>query len=234
MQRRHKLSAVGSVAVATLAMAIVAACSAAAPAPTAPANTTVGATVEPSVTKTPAAATPQSPTSPANTDPAEVAKAKSLIEAADLTNPASLDEVGGAIRFSRAGEQASREIIESATATTAVLWAAVWVYASAGSDPAPLRTALRASDPSVRSMAAATLVSLGDRSGFPVLAEALAEQGSMSGSEPPINVATYAYWALTNYTALQPAPAEADWPAWLSEHGEGMVFDPADGTWKLP
>ena len=176
------------------------------------------------------------------TDP-EVVAAKQTIESADLSIGETIDTIGGTLRFTRAGEEAARQTLATSTSSNA-LWAALWVYASSGTDPEPLRPLLANSDSSLRSMAAAQLVALGDAQGFAVLQQALSDDSSLLGAHPPRSVRAYALGILTNYVATEGAPTEpatedqlsataSEWTAWLTAHAAGLRFDASSGTWAL-
>jgi hypothetical protein len=163
---------------------------------------------------------------------------------ADLASEATIDEIGGTLRFTRAGEEAARQTLVSSTNTNA-LWAALWVYASAGTDPEPLRPLLTNSDPSLRAMAAAILVSLGDAQGFDELRKALTDESSLLGAHPPRSIQTYVLGILSQYISADGMPAEpateeglpaaaTDWSTWMEQHAFNMQFEPSSGTWSAP
>lgn len=172
---------------------------------------------------------------------ADVAAAHGMIEAADLGTADSINALEG-VRFTQAGEEAARAVLASG-ATGDVLWAATWVYASSATDPGPLVPLLDNADASIRAMAAATLVALGDRAGFAVLAALLPETGQLQGSAPPLSIGSFALSTLSRYVQVAGVPAEpatqsevaaaaANWAAWLGAHTSALTFDAPSGTWK--
>jgi len=174
---------------------------------------------------------------------AAVASARQLIESTDFANNGSIDEIGASVRFTSAGEQAARDVIAS-SAETDVLWAALWVYASAGSDPAVVRPLIDNADPSIRAMAAATMVALGDASGFDALNGLIGDETQLLGSHPPLSIREYVIGTFERYiaaagtptppqTAEELGPAALAWSTWLGQNAPALHFDAADGTWKL-
>ena len=146
------------------------------------------------------------------------------------------------VRFTDAGVAAAADLLQSG-ATGDSLWAATYVYASWGEDPAPLRPLLQSDDPSIRVIAAAGLVSRGDESAFDVLVESLEHQETLAGSEPPQSIWSFAAFTLARYTGQELGPAldadESDvsaghdrWAAWLDQRRDGLVFDEGSGTWS--
>jgi hypothetical protein len=124
----------------------------------------------------------------------------------------------------------------------------LWVYGSAGTDPDPLRPLLVYDDASIRIMAAAILLSLGDDSAVAVVREALATDTLLTGSEPPISIRQYAVNTLARYVTGSDVPqspdeiaeeddgtaAAGDWQEWLSANGDSLVFDQSSATWAVP
>jgi hypothetical protein len=241
------------------AMLVAVACGAAAPsgpAGSAARRTTPPATIVPSATSAQHQASvmpepthsstqmPQPPTATPPIDSETIGAARDVLESADFADPATLDEIGGRLRFSAAGEWAAREVLAGAPAIH-VLWAAIWVYGSAGADPAPLVPHLSHEDPSIRTMAAATVVSLGDAAGFAVLDAALADETRLVGSDPPISIRDLARGTLERWVIATGSPPPADsgegsadpfseWSGWLTENAADLRFDPTDGRWRLP
>ena len=173
----------------------------------------------------------------------EPSACRRLIDQADLTNQSTLQALAPC-RFTSAGEQAARETL-LAGASDAALWAAIWVYATSGSDPAPLRPMLASGDSSIRVMAAAALVSFGDAAGFPIISQSLTDDAQLSGSLPPTTIASLALMTLSRYvvgvdvppppeTAAQIDGARAAWADWLTGHASALVFNDDDGTWSQP
>jgi hypothetical protein len=176
-------------------------------------------------------------------DDEDIGAARRLIEAADLTDAETLDEIG-ALRFSALGEQAARDVLGSGAPDDA-LWAAAWVYASSASDPEPLRPLLVHTDTSIRVIAAGALVSLGDPAGFEPLGALLTDDDQLAGSHPPVSIGSFATQTLSRYVEAAGAPAEpasadelaaaqANWVTWLEAHWNELHFDAQRGTWMLP
>ena len=152
------------------------------------------------------------------------------IAAVKLDVVATLDAVD-ACRFTPEGATAARAALESG-ASGAPLWAAVWVYAASGSDPAPLKPLATASDPSVRAMVGAALLAFGDPAGFDVLREALTNDGDLEGSAPPATIGAFAAGSLAQLVMGDNLPTTStDWAAWLSANASHLVFDAVSGTW---
>lgn len=179
-------------------------------------------------------------TAPANSVPSAPAVAavdagacRSRIQAADLTQDATIFAVD-ACQFTLAGAQAASEVLASG-ATGDPLWAAVWVYAASGSDPAPLRPMLQQGDPSVRAMAAAALVGFGDATGFAVLGQVTTDTGDIAGADPPETIGAFAVDVLDRYVVAPDLPTTAsDWSGWLASHAPSLTYDSSAGTWSAP
>jgi hypothetical protein len=182
-------------------------------------------------------------TGPAANEGDAVAAARSMIEAADPADAATLDAVD-TVRFTKAGVAAARQVLETSDDPGA-LWAALWVYGSGASDPAPIRRLADLSDPTIATLAGATLVGFGDVAGFPALARALAQDGWLAGAHPARRMADFA--ALTLVTEIAPSPSApfpdddlapavyaTGWMAWLDAHADALVYDPASARWHLP
>jgi hypothetical protein len=175
---------------------------------------------------------------PPGDDPAAIAAARTAIEAADLADADTLTAID-AIRYTRAAAQAAADVLAAGTSGDA-RWAATWVYASAGHDPAPLRPLLDGDDDaSVRAMAAAALLALGDRGGAETRAVLAASEDQLRGSRPPLSIAAYAAGSRARFIAgpsvvddAPPAEVRAAWEAWLAEHGSTMTFDAATARWS--
>ncbi len=99
------------------------------------------------------------PTSDSSSSDPDVAAARAAIDAANLDDPASLSAVD-AVRFTDAGAVAAANAIQDGASGDA-LWAATLVYGTVGSDPAVLQPLLGNDDPTIRALAAATVLSLG-------------------------------------------------------------------------
>lgn len=226
-----------AVALLTMAAVMAAGCGASPTSPTSASGTSpsqaVGAATLPAVASTPGS-TPvvSAPAAPslAAADPAAVAAAAKVIETASLSDPATLDAVG-AIRFDDGAADAAAAAIRGG-ATGGTRWAAVWVYASAGTDPAVLRPVLGDADPSLRAMAAAALVAWGDGAGLAVLRELAGSDDGLAGSYPPESVGHFVVGTLVRFVHGPGGTDAAAWSAWLASHGTGLVFDAASGTWS--
>ena len=173
----------------------------------------------------------------------DLSNCRTLIEAVDLAKPETID-AADRCRFTREGAQAARAVLETGTSQNA-LWAAIWVYASSGADPAPLRPLLATDDPSLRVMAGASLLAFGDAAGFAAIEAALDDGGGLAGSEPPLTITEFAVGTLARYVIANDVPAgpaspdeldavRSGWIAWLGAHGTTLAFDDADGTWSGP
>jgi hypothetical protein len=177
-------------------------------------------------------------------DAGSVEAASSVLKAAKLADGESLGALEG-IRFTSAGTQAAAALLGSG-ATGDALWAATYVYASSGADPAPLRALL--TDPNasstVRAMAAAGLVGAGDTSGFEPLIASLGGSDQMDGAEPAGAVWEFAGNVLERYThtGLGPtltatdaerATIQATWTTWLATNKARLHFDATTHLWVL-
>jgi hypothetical protein len=172
-----------------------------------------------------------------------VEEATVVLEAADLTDDASLREVD-AIADAQATVDAAAGLIAD-EATGDALWSAVYVYANGGDDPSVLVPLLAHPDPTIRAMAAAGAIATGERAGFEPLVAALTDTSTMSGSEPPLPIWEFATGTLARYTGVgengPPFDANARrrllgqerWTAWLSENLDDLAFDPEAGGWSV-
>lgn len=172
-----------------------------------------------------------------------IREARRRIEAASLSDQASLNTVD-AVRFTDAGRTAAAELLERGVSGDAK-WAATWVFASDPSGPGLLRPLLKDANASIRAMAAAGLISIGDPFGFDPLVAALTDDDFLTGSEPPRPIWQFAILTLERYTGaldvarLPDAPtveeleeAQARWALWLDANRSSLVFDDATGTWS--
>jgi hypothetical protein len=178
---------------------------------------------------------PPQPSRPPDQAPPAVSESdcSARIAAVDLSIEATILAVDDC-RFTTAGRDASRAALE-AGAEGGPLWAALWVYAASGQDPAPLRPILQVADTSARVMAASTLVALGDAAGFEPLRQSLGDETTMAGTEPPTPIVAYAVETLESYVIVEPLPADAAaWDAWVAANAGSLAFDDAAGTWGLP
>jgi len=173
---------------------------------------------------------------------ADASDCRDRILAADLRNSATIDEVDEC-RFIEGGADAAAEVL-AAGGTRDQLWAAVWVYASSGDDPAPLRPMASHDDPSIRVMAGAALTGLGDPAGPTALAAALLDDTVLVGSLPPKTVSEFAVYSLSRHVIGPDAPGRSTgpgdqptvagaWKSWLDEHGDALVYDPSTGEWSV-
>ena len=176
---------------------------------------------------------------------AETRTPDQVIRATTLADPASMNALSGA-RF-RPGAAAAAATILAGHPTGDLLWAATWVYASVGTDPAVLTPLLADPDPTIRLIAASAVMSLGDRSGFGVIAASLPMADPLRGSEPIMSIGGFAATRLERYVTAASAPMPpatdtdadagtygADWTAWLADHQGALRFDAGSGTWSAP
>ena len=173
---------------------------------------------------------------------ADVAADETLIQAADSATPATIDALSG-LRFTAAGAQAAADVLDAGGSVDAV-WAALWIYASAGTDPAPVTNQLANADRSDAALAAATLAAMGQRQGLAALRPVLDEDGQMRNAEPPLSLRGYAVETLAQYVSAADAPdtsessddvsAAAAWAAWLDAHSAQLQFDSTNGVWTAP
>ncbi len=166
--------------------------------------------------------------------------ARSAIEATDISKPETIGALER-IRFTNAGTQAARGVLQAGAEGDA-LWGATYVYATSGTDPAPLVPLLQNEDATIRVMAAAALVSLGEPAGFDALVKAVSLDEPLRGSLPPESVSGFATFTLTRYTGVDLGRTEhasaadietvaAKWTTWLEQHRDGLRFDAASGMW---
>jgi hypothetical protein len=180
--------------------------------------------------------------SPANAGSVEVAA--STLQATKLDDDASLAALEG-IRFTPAGTEAAARLLGSG-ATGDVLWAATYVYASAGADPTPLRSLAGSSTASltIRTMAGAGLLAAGDVAGFGPLLLALAASEQMDGAAPAGYLWEFAADVLERYThtgfgpglaATDPERATivAHWQTWLDTNRDRLRFDATTHLWVV-
>ena len=180
------------------------------------------------------------PTTPAMT----VEEATEVLEAADLADQVSRFEIDAVSDTQAAVDAAAGVIAEGATGDP--LWAAVYVYANGGDDPAVLVPLLSDPDPTIRVMAAAGAVAMGERAGFEPLVAALTDTSTFAGSDPPLQIWQFATGTLARSTGVAEngPPFDANerrrllavdrWTAWLEASGDGLTFDPDTGGWSVP
>jgi hypothetical protein len=174
--------------------------------------------------------------------PVDLEAARATLAGASLDDETSIDAVQG-LRYTQEGVQVAREALDSGV-TGDGLWAATWVYATSGTDPAPLVPLLTNEDPSIRLMAAGGLVGLGDDRGFDVLVALLTVDEQVAGSHPPVRMWQYVAATLEALTGvdLGPAPdaspeeiavAASAWSDWLEANRAKLSFDEASATWSV-
>ena len=205
------------------------------PVPTTP-RSSVGTPTVPASVPASSGATPSTVAPPPFVDP------QALIETVDLNDESTLDNISS-LRFTQAGADAARAVLQ-AGGTPDQLWAALWVYGSAGTDPAPVEPLLTNGDPSVVAMAAATLVGFGDAAGLDPLRQALDADDFMSGAEPPLTLREFALETLARYVTGTGVPdpqsfsddasAVTAWQAWLDANRAQLHFDSDQGVWTVP
>ena len=193
-------------------------------------------TERPSGTPSASAGTPS-----ASAGDAAVDAAASVLTAARLSDADSLAALQG-LRFTAAGTAAAARLLSSGV-TGDTLWAATYVYASSGGDPAPLRPiASTTASPSIRAMAAAGLVGRGELEGFDPLIAALDGSDPMDGAEPAEDIWEFAADVLERYTQTgfgptlaateaERATIQAHWKAWLDANRAHLRFDPSSELW---
>ncbi len=188
------------------------------------------------------AAQQSSQPSSAAADPAKVAAATTVLKSAKLGDPGSLAALER-VRFTAGGTDAASKLISSG-ATGDTLWAATYVYATSGSDPAPLRSLATgtAASPSIRAMAAAGLVGRGDLAGFDALIAAIGGSSPMDGAAPAGAIWEFAADVLERYThtgfgpklaatQAERATIQARWQGWLDQNKARLRFDGPSGLW---
>lgn len=171
-----------------------------------------------------------------------VTAAATLIGAAKLTDPTSLGALE-AIRFTAAGIEAAAAVM-AAGGTDDALWAAAYVYASSARDAAPLRTLVQSStaSASVRTLAAAGMVGLGDIDGFEPLIASLDTPEPMAGADPAGTIWEFAAGVLGRYTTagfgpnLDATDAErtaiaGQWTTWFEANKGTLRFDQPSQLW---
>jgi hypothetical protein len=231
--RRPRLLAIPLLlAAVTAVVVVVAACNAVPTSPTKEPGGPVAAPSSGDASPAPEDAT-MSPVSPA-----AVASVRAVIDGAKLAHPASIDALA-THRFDDGAPEAAAAALSEGVMGDA-RWAAAWVYASAGTDPAVLRPLLADDDLSVRAVAAAAMTAWGDAAGLTVLASLAASDRPLAGSFPPETISDFAIGTLERFVAggpasaadTGPAAAAAAWTGWLTGAGASLAFDQASGTWS--
>ena len=175
--------------------------------------------------------------------PAEdVAAAVGLIDGANLDEASTISPIQN-IRFTPAGTLAAcRRLAEGVSGDA--LWAAAWVYATGGTDPAPLLPLLANDDPTIRSIAGAGVASMGRPEGLDALAELISVDVGLRGSRPPVTVPRYAAAILARLiesgvgdvstgSPEERVAAKAAWTSWLETNRSRLTFDAEQLGWKL-
>ena len=167
----------------------------------------------------------------------QVVDPQALIETADLADGSTLDNIS-TLRFTHAGADAANAVLQAGGSADA-LWAALWVYASAGTDPAPVEPLLTNGDPSVAALAAAILVGIGDAAGLDPLRAMLDADGQMRDAEPPLSLREFALETLARYVTGSDVPdpqsfaddasAATAWQAWLDAKSRPTPLRPGPG-----
>ena len=175
----------------------------------------------------------------------EVAAAVALIDGANLAEASTISTIEG-IRFTPAGALAAcRRLAEGADGDA--LWAAAWVYATGGTDPAPLLPLLANDDATIRAIAGAGVASMGRAEGLDALAGLISVDAGLRGSDPPVTVARYAAYTLSGLvdraadavgdvstgTPEERSAAAAAWTSWLDANRARVTFDPEQNAWKV-
>jgi len=180
-------------------------------------------------------------TTPATAPPTTLSElrihADEVLTAIDATDQATVDALGE-IQFTDEGADASAAAIANG-ATGDELWAATWVYAGAGTDPAVLVPVLTAADPSTRVMAAAGALSFGESSAGQVLVDLLPDTTDLRQSEPTVTVGDFAAYTLKRFVAgpdlsaaTTPESIGTAWQQWWADHGGSLEFDQATRMWR--
>jgi hypothetical protein len=190
-----------------------------------------------------AAACSTQPPATGTPNAASARTADQIIRATNLADAASIDALAR-VRFDTGAVAAAATILAEHPVGN-LLWAATWVYASAGTDPGVLRPLLADADPTIRLLAASALVAMGDRSGFAVISASLGRADGVTGSQPRVSIGAFAASRLERYVVAADVPAppetteDADslggrWVAWLRDHDSALRFDAGRGTWTVP
>lgn len=159
----------------------------------------------------------------------EVARARALIDAADISDSATIDALEN-VRFSAAGTLAACQALQKGVLGDS-LWAATWLYVSYGTDPAPLVAVVANNDPTIKVLAAAGLASLGRVDGLNALVESIGVDAGLRGSLPPVTVSEFALVTLTRYTGLDQVKTE--WTSWLQENRDHLSYDAEQQLWVV-
>lgn len=120
----------------------------------------------------------------------------------DALDPVREETLGGAERLVDLGRAAAPLLYPCITSKRKVeSWAAVYYFSSQAreEDVPHLRRALNGGNETIRVIAAASLLSLGDRSALGILRQAVGSPGKMEFSEPPERIGSYAREVLAHY-----------------------------------
>jgi len=185
------------------------------------------------------ATSPGGPSASGTTSGPAIDAARTIVNEANVADLESISALS-AIRFTDEGAAAAAQAIQSG-ATGDALWAAVWIYGAAGTDANVLLPLLSSTDPTIRALAAAPLLTWGRREAADELVKLLSVGGLVRGSEPPISLAAFADGTLARFvkgpTIAPDAPAAdraAAWTSWLAANEAAMHFDPDTETWSAP
>jgi hypothetical protein len=172
-------------------------------------------------------------------NPGAEAAARAAIDATNLADAPTLDALD-AIRFTDEGVAAAAQAL-AAGVTGDAQWAATWIYASSGADAGVLQPLLTSDDETVRAMAAAAALPLGERAAVRVLVALAASQDMMRGAHPPLSISSFCLGALSEAIdgpAVAPGAAAADaastWAQWLDANEASMRFSTDSGSWTVP
>jgi len=138
---------------------------------------------------------------------------------------------------------AARTVLESGDAEPPLRFAASYVWANVGDDPAVLVPLLTDPDPAIALTAAIGVVAQGGREGFAPLIAALTSTNALEyydTGEPAWSAANVALVQFTGIAsngppfdanASQLALAQQRWQAWLDVNAGSLSFDAATGVW---
>jgi hypothetical protein len=168
---------------------------------------------------------------------------EALIRAVRLDRPSSIRPLDN-LRGTAGGVTAAHRLIREGS-TGDALWAAVYVYAGGGDDPAPLRGVLNDTNVGIRLLAAEGLALRGDVTGLAALIELLDDATVVPASSPPRGVWWVASLALARSVSaphLGPA-ADADqrsraaartrWQEWFDANRSRLQFQATTQEWSV-
>lgn len=163
------------------------------------------------------------------------------VEHATFDQPETID-LASSCRFTAGGVAAAAAVLRAGASRDAT-WAAIWVYSSLGTDPAPLRSSLGSADASVRAMAGAASATLGEHEGLVVLLALVADETPLLGSVPPTSIGEFAVRSLARLIVADGAPdgnvdidtlaqvAKA-WHGWLDGRLTSLTYDADIAGWN--